>query len=164
MRLGDRMNLNRYNFRSVWQLHAGAEEVFEVLADLQSYPLWWPEVRRVKRLDDSAAELTVRSLLPYDLDFTSTQSRRDRFAGILEAAMSGDLAGFSRWTITSTGAGRCTAIFEEDVTAHKALLRRLALVARPAFRANHRLMMQHGQAGLQTYLYGYAMALREPPD
>jgi ribosome-associated toxin RatA of RatAB toxin-antitoxin module len=158
------MNLNRYTFRSVWQLRAPADKVFEVLADLQSYPLWWPEVRRVIRLDDSAAKLTVRSLLPYDLEFTSTQSRRDRFAGILEAAMSGDLAGFSRWTITPTGTDRCTAIFEEEVTAHKALLRRLALFARPAFKGNHRLMMHHGQAGLQTYLYGYAMALRESPD
>ncbi len=157
------MDLNQYSFRSVWRLQARAESVFEVLADLQSYPLWWPEVRRVSRIDDSAAELTVRSLLPYDLEFTSTQSRRDRAAGILEAAMTGDLTGFSRWTITAGGDDHCTAIFEEVVTAHKALLRRLALVARPAFMANHRLMMHHGRGGLQTYLYGYAMALRVTP-
>ena len=51
-----------------------------------------------------------------------------------------------------------TAVFEEEVTATKALLRYLAPVARPAFRANHTLMMRHGQAGLRVYLAGYAAA------
>jgi Polyketide cyclase / dehydrase and lipid transport len=154
------MDLNQYAFRSVWRLQAKVDDVFEVLADLDGYPLWWPEVRRSNRLDDSTSELTVRSLLPYDLKFTSSQTRRDRQAWILEASMQGDLDGFSRWTLAAAGTSGCTAVFEEGVTAHKALLRRLALVARPAFVANHGLMMRHGRAGLQTYLFGYAAALR----
>jgi hypothetical protein len=157
------MDLNRYAFRSVWRLNAKPDDLFEVLADLDSYPLWWPEVRHADRLDGCTWELTVRSLLPYDLEFCSIQTRRDHSAGILEARMRGDLEGFSRWTLT-TAAGSCTAVFEEKVTAHKRLLRRLALVARPAFTGNHRLMMRHGRAGLQTYLSGYAMGLRGSPE
>jgi Polyketide cyclase / dehydrase and lipid transport len=153
------MDLNRYTFRSVWRLQAKPDHVFEVLADLENYPSWWPEVRRADRLDDSTANLTVRSLLPYDLEFTSIQTRRDHFAGILEASMQGDLEGFSRWALTAAG-DSCTAVFEEEVIARKALLRRLGFVARPAFTANHRLMMRHGRDGLQTYLFGYAVALR----
>jgi len=153
------MDLNRYTFRSVWRLDATSDDVFEVLADLEHYPLWWPEVQRAEPLHHSSSELIVRSLLPYDLTFSSSQTRRDHFAGILEASMHGDLDGFSRWTLTTAGTS-CTAVFEEEVIAHKPLLRHLALVARPAFQANHRLMMRHGQAGLQTYLSGYSAALR----
>jgi hypothetical protein len=42
------------------------------------------------------------------------------------------------------------------VIANKPLLRRLALVARPVFSANHRVMMYRGQAGLRTYAAGFA--------
>jgi hypothetical protein len=152
------MDLNRYAFRSVWLLHAPGDAVFEVLADLDSYPHWWPEVRLADRRDETTWSLTVRSFLPYDLVFFSTQTKRDRASGVLEASMRGDLDGFSRWTLTAAGTS-CTAVFEEEVTADKPLLRRLAPVARPAFQANHGVMMRHGRAGLQTYLSGYAAAL-----
>jgi hypothetical protein len=152
------MDLNRYTFRTVWHLQAKDDVVFEVLAELESYPQWWPEVRGAERLNDTTSRVSVRSLLPYDLVFLSTQTRRDRMAGVLEASMRGDLGGFSRWTLTTMGT-HCTAVFEEEVIAHKALLRRLAPVARPAFKANHQLMMRHGQSGLQTYLSGYLTAL-----
>ena len=68
--------------------------------------------------------------------------------------MGGDLAGFSRWTIT-VGANGTSATFDEEVLATKVLLRRLELVARPAFKANHSRMMRDGERGLRTYLAGY---------
>jgi hypothetical protein len=77
-------------------------------------------------------------LLPYDLDITVHQPRRDRHAGILEATLDGDLEGFSRWTITAA-AGGTLAVFDEEVIVRKSLLRRLALVGRPAFIGNHSL-------------------------
>jgi hypothetical protein len=157
------MDPNRYEFRSVWQLDATRDVVFEVLADLCSYPAWWPEVPRAERIDDATFDLTVRSLLPYDLVFRSVQGRRDREAGVLEVSMSGDLHGFSRWTICDEGA-TCVATFEEQVTARKPLLRRLAPIARPAFQANHWLMMRHGRAGLRTFLRGYAAGLRQSKE
>lgn len=93
----------------------------------------------------------VRSALPYDLRFRSTRSREDPVAGVLEGAMTGDLDGFSRWTVTAT-AGGAEAVFEEEVVARKPLLRRLALVARPGFVANHAVMMRAGRLGLHVYL------------
>jgi hypothetical protein len=78
--------------------------------------------------------------------------------GLLEANLIGDLEGFSRWTITPDGAG-ATAVFDEDVVATKRLLRVLAPVARPGFRANHWLMMRHGEAGLRVYLAGMQRGL-----
>jgi hypothetical protein len=143
-----------YAFRSVWRVRASTDDAFQVLAELGDYPAWWPEVRQASRLGDAAFRLTVRSLLPYDLEFTSATTRQDRTRGVLEAALDGDLSGFSRWTVLPEGPG-ARLVFEERVVANKALLRRLNLVARPAFRANHTLMMRHGEAGLRVYLAGY---------
>jgi Polyketide cyclase / dehydrase and lipid transport len=151
------MDLNHYVFRSVWTVKAAKADVFDVLEDLGSYAEWWPEIRRAQRLGEDSFELVCRSLLPYDLVFRSAQKQRDRVGGVLEATLTGDLEGFSRWTLTSDGA-MSTAVFEEEVIANKALLRRLAMVARPAFKANHALMMAHGQAGLRVYLAGYDRA------
>jgi len=151
---------NEYSFRSTWRLAAPPGAVYAALAELADYPSWWPEVRRAEPLGRDTYRLTCRSFLPYDLVFTTTQRRRDPVAGVLEASMVGDLTGFSRWTITASGAGT-EAVFEEEVEVMKASLRRLAPVARPAFRGNHSLMMRHGQRGLRAYVAGYALRDRE---
>jgi hypothetical protein len=147
------VDLNSYSFRSVWPVDASSDEAFRALREVDDYPAWWPEVRRTHRIDESTHDMVVRSLLPYDLVFRTTRSREDANEGVLEARMQGDLAGFSRWTITPSGSG-ATLVFEEKVVAAKPLLRRLAAVARPAFVANHSLMMRHGRQGLRAYLAG----------
>ncbi len=155
---------NFYQFRSEWHLSAPPDDVFRALAELGDYPAWWPEVRTVRRLSDDTCQLTCRSLLPYDLEFTVQKSRSDRQAGILEARLNGDLAGFARWTIVASSGGTL-AVFDEEVVVNKGLLRRLALIARPAFKSNHALMMSHGWQGLSAYLAGMRLG-REPetPD
>jgi len=143
-----------YSFRSTWQLSAPPDDVYRVLERLPDYPLWWPEVRAVRPLGDDTYELTCRAALPYDLVFTTTQAVRDPDARILEASMTGDLEGFSRWTISSHPTGT-SATFDEEVVATKALLRKLEPIARPAFKVNHSRMMRDGERGLRTYLAGY---------
>ncbi|AXI76425.1 SRPBCC family protein [Peterkaempfera bronchialis] len=150
------MDPNHYRFTSSWELAAPPDDVYRALEDIGRYPLWWPEVRRIRRLDDRHGELTVRSVLPYDLVLTVEESRRDPAAGVLEAAMAGDLRGWSRWTVTACPGGS-RAVFEEDVRPGRPLMRRLALPARPAFTANHALMMRSGRRGLRAYLAGYAV-------
>jgi hypothetical protein len=147
------MDWNFYRFRSVWRVDATAEESFTALAALDDYPAWWPQVRAARPAGADAYELTVRSLLPYDLKFVTRQVRRDAAHGVLEAALTGDLDGYTRWTVYP-GDGFTRLLFEEEVVANRALLRRLAVVARPAFRANHTLMMHQGRRGLGAYLAG----------
>jgi hypothetical protein len=147
------VDLNSYSFRSVWPADATADVAYQALREIEDYPAWWPEVRRAQRIDDATHDMVVRSLLPYDLVFRTTQSRADENDRILEAHMEGDLAGFSRWTISPSGSG-AMLVFEEQVVAQKPLLRRLGAVARPAFVANHSLMMRHGRRGLRAYLAG----------
>lgn len=149
-------DLNFYVFRSEWHLAAPPDDVYVALEELRGYPDWWPEIRRVTQLDERTAEVHCKATLPYELVFVTSQIRRDREAGVLEASLRGDLDGFSRWTITADGSGTL-AVFDEEVTAAKRLLQVLAPVARPVFRANHELMMRHGQRGLRTYLAGLAL-------
>ncbi|OIJ66665.1 SRPBCC family protein [Streptomyces mangrovisoli] len=145
------MDWNRYRFRTLWSLPAEPARVFAVLEQADDYPLWWPQVREVRRLDDTAGVIRARSFLPYDLSFTAREVRRDPAAGVLEVALSGDLEGWARWTLTPQGAGTLVR-YDQEVEVNKPLLRRLALPARPLFRANHRLMMRGGRRGLLARL------------
>ena len=154
------MDLNFYRFLSVWEVDASPEDTYAVLEALEGYPDWWPEVKQVRRIGDDTYALRCRSILPYDLEFESTRAVQDPSALVLEARLTGDLEGFSRWDIKPWGKG-ANAIFTEEVIANTPLFRRLAPVARPAFRANHALMMYRGRLGLRTYLAGYRFGRSE---
>ncbi|KOV62616.1 SRPBCC family protein [Streptomyces sp. MMG1121] len=145
------MDRNRYRFLSLWTLPAPPAAVYAVLERPEDYPRWWPQVRAVTRLDGGTGVITVRSLLPYAMTFTARETRRDPAAGILQIALSGDMAGWARWTVTAQGPGTL-ARYDQVVEVHKPLLRRLAVPGRPVFRANHRLMMRAGRRGLLRYL------------
>ncbi|MEV5596301.1 SRPBCC family protein [Streptomyces sp. NPDC052496] len=143
--------LHRYRFRSEWRLAAPPPAVFAALEDAEMYPQWWPQVRRVTRVDDRSGTASFRSLLPYVLTVTATETRRDPGTGVLEIAMRGDLEGFARWTVGAAGRGT-RAVFEQEVEVRKPALRRLALPGRPFFVANHTLMMRAGRRGLASRL------------
>lgn len=146
------MNRHLYVFRSDWIVSAPPATVFATLAKLDEYPQWWPQVRSTRPIDDDTCEIEVRSGLPYSLRMTAHHSRRDAGAGVLEARLSGDLVGKSRWTMAPTSDGRGTHLhFGEEVEVHRPLLRRLSF-ARPAFRLNHALMMRAGERGLRRHL------------
>jgi hypothetical protein len=145
------MDWCRYHFRSTWRVPAPPMVVYAALARLERYPDWWSQVRYARPVDQDAVELMIRSVLPLEIRMTAHSSRRDPAAGVLEARLSGDLEGFSRWTLTPDPGGT-RAVFQEvvDARGHPAL-RRLAF-ARPAFQANHAWMMRQGQAGLRGHL------------
>ena len=147
-------NLTHYVFQSVWSVDAPFDDVCSVLADPESYPDWWPEIRSVEALGDGRFQMVARSLLPYELRFVSEERPERSGRGVIHAALSGDLEGFARWTVTEVSGG-CRLVYDQEVKTHKRLLDLLAPVARPAFRANHALMMRHGEAGLRTFLAGY---------
>ncbi|MFI1420635.1 SRPBCC family protein [Streptomyces sp. NPDC020731] len=146
------MDWNHYRFRSLWTLSAPAPVVYRVLERIEDYPLWWPQVRDVTRLDDTSGIVRIRSLLPFDLSATLSEGRRDPDAGILEVGLSGDIDGWARWTVTRLGPGGSLARYEQEVDVRRPLLRRLAVPARPAFHLNHTLMMRAGRRGLAARL------------
>ncbi len=64
------------------------------------------------------ATARIRSLLPYTLTvrLTLVEHRVEGPACILEAALTGDLEGRARWTLTRRG-HRTRAVYEQDVHA-----------------------------------------------
>ncbi|MFF1445010.1 SRPBCC family protein [Streptomyces sp. NPDC058295] len=145
------MDWTRYRFRSLWALPAPPARVYDALERAEDYPRWWRQVREVTQVDGATGVIRVRSLLPYDLTFTAREVRRDAAAGVLEIAMTGDIDGWARWTVTADGSGTL-ARYEQVVQVNKPLLRRFAVPGRPVFRLNHRLMMRAGRRGLAAYL------------
>ncbi len=147
------MSLNDYRFRNVWAVRATAGRVFDALVDLDSYPAWWPDIRAVNRVDDDTAELVCRSTLPYVLTFRLHRAEEDAGKGRMRVDMTGDLEGYVQGVVAARTQGAVLAI-SQRVVVNKPLLRALAPVARPVFRANHALMMWRGQRGFRAYLTG----------
>ncbi|MEV0172300.1 SRPBCC family protein [Streptomyces sp. NPDC050803] len=145
------MDWSHYRFRTQWTLPAPPAAVYDALERAEEYPLWWPQVREVNRLDDTSGAIRIRAFLPYDMTFTAREVRRDPAAGVLEIAMTGDMEGWARWTLTPDGTGTL-ARYDQVVDVRKPLLRRLAVPGRPVFRANHWLMMRAGRRGLAAHL------------
>lgn len=102
-------------------------------------------------VNEERAVVLIMGILPYSLEFVMDREIDDPQAGILRAGLTGDLEGFSSWRIEATDEG-CRLLYDQEVEVTKALLRRLARVARPLFKANHSLMMSRGRKGLRAYL------------
>ncbi len=143
--------MGNYVFRTTWRFAAGPDRVFAALADVAAYPTWWPQIRAARWLDDSSGELRCRSLLPYELTFAMHREIEDPDGGVLRARLSGDLSGISQWTVAAGDAGS-VAVFDEDVAVGRGMLRAAGLLARPALRFNHDLMMRAGEKGLRAWL------------
>lgn len=156
-------SFTHYVFRSIWHVGARRTDVMSVLDDLASYPAWWPEIREVRPLGPKRFEVVARSFLPYELRFVSAADALDMAAGIIDARLSGDMEGTVRWTVTEEPDG-CRLVYDQEVTTHKRLLDVLAPVARPGFKANHAVMMRHGEAGLRTFLAGLHLGRQLPPE
>ena len=151
------VDLNAYRFVSRWHVTADRDAVFTALADLPSYPKWWPQVRAVEPVDEENASVVARSLLPYALRFKLTRHTEDRDRGVLQVRIDGDLDGWARLTLHA-GSASCMLLYEQQVTVQHPLLRAAAPFARPAMRWNHWLMMRSGERGLGAYVASLGLA------
>jgi hypothetical protein len=142
---------HRYEFGCTWSIPAPPEVLYSTLERLDLYPQWWRQVKVAERIDDDTCRVVVQSRLPFALRLTAHRSLADAERGVLEARLSGDLIGYSRWRLCAEPGGGTRVEFSEEVEAARPLLRRLAF-ARPAFEINHRLMMSSGERGLRRHL------------
>ncbi|WP_406634004.1 SRPBCC family protein [Amycolatopsis sp. WGS_07] len=141
-----------YSFRSVWWLPTALpERVFDAIVDLEAYPRWWPDVQSVRQVDDDTARIVCRSRLPYRIVVAMHREQQDAEGLRVRVRLSGDLDGVLAGAIRAD-AGGTTLEITQHVRARKPLLRRLDVVARPFFRANHAWMMRRGHHGLAGYL------------
>jgi uncharacterized protein YndB with AHSA1/START domain len=142
---------NRYAFRTQWRIAASPDRVYAALADVSTYPQWWPEVRETEQLTETSGRVRCRSLLPYDLVMVLTREVEDPVERVLRAHLDGDLIGTSEWRVRADGDGSL-ATFDEDVAVGKAAVRMAGRLARPILTYNHDRMMRSGERGLRRRL------------
>jgi carbon monoxide dehydrogenase subunit G len=138
-----------FSFRERWVVAAPRERVHEVLADLEHYPRWWPQVRAVAKLGEDDARVLCRSALPYTLDLLLHAEHRAPH--LLETTLAGDLEGVVRWRLDDAGAST-RLDFEQDVRVAGRLLGLASYAARPVLRWNHDRMMAGCLVGLRGRL------------
>ena len=144
----------RFSFQDLWHVAAPARAVFEILADPDHYPVWWPNILAVQRIDRQSGTLVCRSVLPYTLRITVRQQVVDPARGLLRAGLTGDLAGWSSWevkTLPRSGAPQSMVRFRQEVTAPGVPGGGSRILA-PLLDANHRAMMRRGLRGLTKHL------------
>lgn len=140
--------LRSFAFSSQWDVAAPLADVAATLTDLAHYPQWWPQVRAVVKLGPDTARVRCRSALPYTLDLVLDAVTRT--PPVVEVAISGDLDGFARFTLTGTPDGT-RLDFAQEVTVAGALAV-AAYVAGPVLEWNHERMMDGCRDGLRRAL------------
>ncbi len=138
-----------YSFSASWVTAAPVDEVAATVLDLERYPEWWPQVRAVARISDDAARVLCRATLPYTLDLVLDAVSRE--VPVLEVAVSGDLDGWVRWTLTPEGPDTTRTDFTQRVAVDGALAL-ASYVARPLLSWNHHRMMRGCEDGLRARL------------
>ena len=145
---------DRLAFHDAWELPAPPERVIEVLAAVDEYDRWWPQVKETHRIAESSGVACIRSTLPVVLRLRLTREAEIRDEGILRVRVEGDLRGWCQWHVVPTPSGSL-AWFTEEVTVARPLLRFAAWLPRLGawlLRANHEAMMRAGKAGLREHL------------
>ena len=157
------MNFRRYVFHSEWDIDAPVHDVYPVIRDQRTYIHWWKEIREATELGTDRVRFRARSSLPIYLEFTASLEEEDRDRWLLVARLTGDLEGFVRWQQSPRGGGTHIS-YDQEVVTNKFLVNVLSPIARPAFRANHWLMMRHGEEGLQTFMSGFTFDPSSTPQ
>lgn len=143
--------MTTFAFAHTWHVDADPDVVFDVLADVDRYPRWWPQVRSVERIDAASGRAVVRSTLPYRLCLVLTRDIEDRDRGILRVRLSEDLIGFAQFTIPrAVASGPMEIDYRQVVEIGSPALRRVSGLVAPVLRANHTAMMRSGEIGLQA--------------
>lgn len=140
-----------YRFSNEWTVRAPASEVFRSLVDVEAYPVWWRDVREVRRIDDYSGHVKCRAVLPYALDLVLRRAEEDPDEGRLRVDISGDLDGFCGATVVQHGDTAVVRIRQEVVLCKRPLTS-VEPVLRPLLRANHSAMMWRGRRGLRRLL------------
>jgi Polyketide cyclase / dehydrase and lipid transport len=141
-----------FRFDHAWSLPVARARVFAVLADVERYAVWWPQVRRVQRVDENSGWAWVRSALPYTLALLLTREVEDEETGELRVSIDGDLRGWSSWQVDAAPGGGTLARYAQEVTVASRAKSLFPALSAPVLRANHSWMMRNGERGLVAYL------------
>ena len=148
---------DHFDLVSHWRLHAPVEQVWAVLTDPESWPLWWPDVRKVQTLREgrcdgvgSLRRIDWSTRLPYTIviEVEVVESVRHQR---LRGRSRGQLDGEGLWLLRQEG-GFTDVTYVWRVRLVKRWMRWLAPLLARVFRWNHDSVMRSGEAGLRRWL------------
>ena len=145
-----------YHFQTEWRFQSALQRTWTVVLDIQAYPSWWKNFRRVKiRRGDgksigSVIECEVRGSLPYSLRYALEVLEAEEYRHILLRS-TGDLVGTGRWEFSQAGA-ETVAVYYWDVATTNPILNLLTPLARAALAKNHEQVMANGYAALRPHV------------
>jgi quercetin dioxygenase-like cupin family protein/uncharacterized protein YndB with AHSA1/START domain len=141
---------SEYAFVDEWHVDAPPEDIFDVLADAQTYPEWWKPVYLGVETEGDYTLQHFKGRLPYHLHTRTTTVQSER-PYRLQGETDGDLRGTGIWTLTPAGQGTHVR-FDWRVHADRRLLKLLTPVLRPALRWNHNWAIARAIEGLEPYV------------
>ncbi|GAA1259108.1 SRPBCC family protein [Janibacter melonis] len=146
--------ISRLAFTDAWEMEHPADEVLRVLADVDSYMRWWPQIKEIERVDAEHGQLRVCSSIPISLRMTITREAELPEIGLLRVRVQGDLRGWSQWHVAAVPGGCRVAYTQEVSIAHPffKLVAAVPVLGVRVIRANHDAMMRGGARGLGEYL------------
>jgi hypothetical protein len=149
----------QYHFVTDWRFRAPVEKVWSVVLDIERYPGWWKNFRRVKIIRGdgksvgSIIECKVRGSLPYSLAYALEVLEAAEHRRLLLRS-TGDLVGTGRWEFSQAEPAVVNAIYYWDVATTNPILNLVAPLAKRALARNHEQVMANGYAALRPHVEG----------
>lgn len=147
----------QYHFKTEWHFRAPLERVWTVVLDIENYPPWWKNFRRVRLVRGDGKSVgsiimcEVRGSLPYSLNYRLEVLEATRLTHILLRS-TGDLVGTGRWEFSEPTPEESLAVYHWDVATTNPILNLVAPLARGALARNHERVMANGYAALRPYV------------
>jgi uncharacterized protein YndB with AHSA1/START domain len=146
---------HRFVLISRWRLQESRASVWQLLADTDNWPTWWPGVCRVQRAASSpigdVAELHWHSSLPYAVRLrvkTLAAERPHR----LESRALDDFQALGTWQLDRGEGGWVDLTYRWEVWLERRWMRALSLLLRPVFEWNHFRVMRAAARGMARQL------------
>ena len=151
----------QYHFVTTWQFSAPLPTVWSVVLDIERYPGWWKNFRRVSitrgdgKSVGSLIECEVRGSLPYSLKYSVEVIEAELHRHVLLRSQ-GDLVGTGRWAFSMEEPGITSARYHWDVATTSQILNLAAPLVRGALARNHEQVMANGYEALRPRIEGAA--------
>ena len=149
--------MSRYSFLTIWLLEAPRRAAWDVLADVEAWPGWWPAVERAEELDPgdehrvgSRYRVRWRAPIGYAVEFDFTVDQADA-PRLMAGRARGDLEGTGVWRLFEEG-GTTAVTYEWQVRTTKRWMNALGPLPRPLFRWSHDRVMAGGGEALAARL------------
>ncbi|TMF15472.1 MAG: hypothetical protein E6I37_01050 [Chloroflexi bacterium] len=148
-----------YRFVTDWRFRAPLQKVWSVVLDIERYPGWWKNFRRVTitrgdgKSVGSVIACEVRGSLPYSLKYALEVVEAEEYRHILLRS-TGDLVGTGRWEFSEVEASTVKAVYYWDVATTNPILNLIAPLAKGALARNHEQVMANGYAALRPHVEG----------